>query len=359
MARNIDSEILGDSGLLAHDDIMHGSTRVHSLNSLLKDQTFNSSLVFRSILRKSSKYSSYWADEVYTDEKKGSSSEEEDHKEDIRPKSQYFDHPFKEVAKYAKELILNKAKQKPKEIKTLGDSKNLTSSNQDLNKSILTKLKSVSKADLEARRIIILKGLPKGSSPGGILTRICGGPLERIVFHENREDFVMELYFAFPKDAQKFFEFGQTGLLLYNSQRLILEWANETNTENISLVHPPVSDSLLNQIFNGARRSLLFVKEIPHKSSRHHLHYPILEQHYSSEFNIKKVIEDFSDVGNIIDFSPIISRKLAFVLYFDDIRTSITAKKLCESKGSKLNKKYHDWKLYYGKDITDKPCYTV
>ncbi|CAH6722311.1 sporulation-specific protein 2 [[Candida] jaroonii] len=360
-------------GLIMQDDIMHGSTRVHSLNSLLKDQSFNSIRGFKGILRKSSKYSNYWNDSsilfsadardtLVKVEEREESDEEED-KEDIKPKrkSQYFDIFSKEPTKYSKQSALKtNPKGKSNDVRNLQNSKKFTNSLQDIGKPHLTNLKVLSKADLESRRIIILKGLPKGSNPGAVLTRVCGGPLERVVFHENREEFVMELYYAFPKDAHKFFEFGRTGLLLFNNQRLILEWANETNTENINLVHPPVGDSLLNQIFNGARRSLLFVREIPNKSSRHHhLHYPVPEQHYSREFDIKSVIKDFSLVGNIIDFSPIISRKLAFVLYFDDIRTAITVKKLCETKGSILNKKYRDWKLYYGKDITDKPCHTI
>lgn len=334
--------------------VTESSGRVHSLNSLLKDQTFNTrydSLSFRKLSKAGSRFFNPWAQNY-------NFNESDEHTKLVSPS---------EPATYSSFILENSKRfihAATRSNKPLNAQDKNQNSSKNIPKSVPISLvlsKTSDNKDLESRRIVILKGFNKGSSLIGILSRVCGGPIERIVFHKNRQDSCMEIYFAFPKHAQEFFQYGQTGLLVFNSQPLFLEWANETNTEDINLVHPPVSKALLTKISNGARRSLIFVKDVPNKGYDNISHLLRINpgSFYSENFNINEVLRDFSGLGNIIDHTPIISRRLSFCIQFDDIRSAISIKNECSTKGTKLNRKYKDWYIYYGKDPADKPCLKV
>lgn len=370
--------------------------RVHSINSLLKDQIYNSKQdthSFKRISKLSSWLFNPWNNEEYSSPvktKDSSSLELNDTASSPLLKDDDLKYVFKDRGwKVRDKLVKDRETFEVKEDKRCpqtngnrevyktrvapgADTKlvksyqtqlarhNLAKHNlapQNLTQDRLARFKALSSDVLSAQRIVIIKNLPANSTASGLLTRICGGPLERIVYHENRELASLEIYFIYPKDAQRFFNYGQTGLFIYNGSRMTLEWANETNTEDINLVHPKIHKPLMAQIAYGARRSLLFVKEIQkHIHHNNKLHYPDPESNYSKDFDVKLILRDFSSLGNVVDICPIISRKLSFCIHFDDIRTAIAIKKQCEQRGTKLNVKYKDWDIHYGKDITDKPC---
>lgn len=343
--------------------------RVHSINSLLKDQTYNAKPdihSFRKLARMGSWFFSPWTNEEKNLPNIFDAHNPEEcesfkilHPDTGRLKN--IDIPYTQNTRPRKDTINHKPSSneltKRSFLAVADQNRPSLPSSYRKRKSF----KTLGEDALNCRRIIIIKQLPKNSSLNGIINRICGGPLERIVFHENREDPSVELYFIFPKDAQAFFDYGNTGLFIYNGSRMVLEWANETNTEDISLIHPKLLTPLSNQITNGARRSLLFVKSVPNKMIQHRrsLYYPDPENNYSKDFNIKLILRDFASLGNVIDVSPIISTKLSFCIHFSDIRSAIAIKRQCETEGTKLHQKYRSWSIHFVKDVTDKPCLQV
>lgn len=215
----------------------------------------------------------------------------------------------------------------------------------------------------QARRVVVIKDITGMCGAKSVVSQICGGPLERIVFHEHKKDSTIELYFIFPEHAKKFYNYGtSTGLLVLNGGFLSLEWANRTNTHDFEHYHPSVPKYLMNEIsFYGARRCLIFSKSVPDKLTRHSyvMHYPSPRTHLSKDLDIEEIKKDFAAFGEIIDIASVISRKLCFCLNFADIRSAIIAKKECELEGSLFNSKYNNWSIWYGKDPTDRPCLTI
>lgn len=239
--------------------------------------------------------------------------------------------------------------------------KGLFNSLDNVKSSHLKKLKAITTKEQEFRRIVVIKNLPKCFGLNGVLSTIRGGPLERINFHPYRENPMLEIYFMFPNDAKKFFSYGESGLFVFNGVHLSVEWADETNTEDINIFHPQISKTLLNQINTGARRTLIFIRNGPKRSSNIGevgTRYPDAKLNFS-DFNINKVLYEFSSFGNIVDFTPIISQRLSFGIHFDDIRSAISLKKHCETPGTALYSKYKTWKICYGKDPSEAPCLSV
>lgn len=215
----------------------------------------------------------------------------------------------------------------------------------------------------QPKRIVLIKDVITSCGAKSIISQVCGGPLERIVFHEHKKGSMMELYFIFPEHAKSFYKFGSnTGLLVLNGERLSLEWANRNNSHEVEYCHPLVPKYLMQEInYYGARRCLIFSKTIPDKLTRHShaMHYPSPRTHLSRDLDIEEIRKDFAIFGEIIDIASVISRKLCFCLHFADIRSAIIAKKECEHEGSLFNSKYSNWSIWYGKDPTDKPCLSV
>lgn len=216
---------------------------------------------------------------------------------------------------------------------------------------------------LHTRRIIVIRNLLTACGVKSTLSQVCGGPLERIVFHEHKKGSEIELYFLFPEHARKFYEFGSnTGLLVLNGTHLTVEWANKTNVQGLEHIHPTIPNYLKHEVdYFGARRCLIFSKSVPEKSNRHSqvMHYPSPRTHLSKDLNIEEIEKDFAAFGEIVEIASVISRKLCFCLHFADIRSAIIIKKECETEGSTLNAKYNAWSIWYGKDPTDKPCLTI
>lgn len=213
------------------------------------------------------------------------------------------------------------------------------------------------------KRVIVVSNIPKKTGVNGVLSQVCGGPLERVIFYENAIRPRMELYFIFPEHAVKFYNFGRnTGQLIVNGTRLVLEWADRTNTDNLGTHHPLVPRYLLHHIVkNSSRRCLIFAKMVVGKTIKNDrsLHYPNPTKNFSKNLDIRQVRHDFSNFGHITQIGSIISRKLCFSLHFSDIRYAILAKSECEKPGSVMNAKYEGWKIWYGRDITDTPCFPL
>lgn len=214
-----------------------------------------------------------------------------------------------------------------------------------------------------SRRAIVIRNIPPNTSAGSILAQVCCGALEKLIFRPHKEHPSLELYFIFPDQAKRFYDFAtKTGLFKINGAYIDTQWANKTNTEDMSVSHPPVPKYLIKEIVHGsARRVLVFSKVIPEKAMQNSttMHYPSPQTHLTKDFDISLIKKDFSQYGEIIEFGAVISRKLCFSIHFADVRSAIIAKREVESEGLLMNSKYFGWSLWYGKDPTDKPCYAV
>ncbi|EGW32735.1 uncharacterized protein SPAPADRAFT_149868 [Spathaspora passalidarum NRRL Y-27907] len=208
------------------------------------------------------------------------------------------------------------------------------------------------------KRVVVLTNVDSSMGINSILQQVCGGPLEKVVQLNNGH---IELYFIFPEHAKQFYTYGRaTGLLMVNGQRLRVEWWMNEN-ENVNY-HPPISKPLLMEIIqHGCRRCLILAKEVRGKQLRSgdKMFYPEPTIHYSQDLNIEDVKADFGRFGKILDIGSVISRKLCFSIFYSDVRSAIFAMNEIETGGSDLNKKYRDWFIWYGKDVTDRACFVL
>lgn len=216
----------------------------------------------------------------------------------------------------------------------------------------------------ENLRVLVMKNIPAKVGIDSVLSQIYGGPLERLILHTTSKASWAEISFIKPEHAQQYYNYGtRTGLLIINGAKLTLEWANPSNTEDVGVEHPAVSKYLLTEILNhDSRRCLTFSRDVPGKTLTKNpkkLHYPDPKTHISKGLNFATIKRDFDNFGELISINPVISRKLAFSIVFADIRSSIIAKRSCETKGSKMNNRYGNWQIEYGKDSADRPCLTI
>ncbi|EMG49391.1 hypothetical protein G210_5845 [Candida maltosa Xu316] len=206
------------------------------------------------------------------------------------------------------------------------------------------------------KRCVVLSNINDSMSLNSVLQQVCGGPLEKLVVLPNGK---IELYFIFPEHAKQFYTYGRaTGLLMVNGMKLRVEWLNDENNP----VNYTLSKSLMTDILqNGCRRCLIVSKNVPGKRIRNgdKMFYPEPDIHYSGNLNLEEIMNDFIRFGKIIDIGSVISRKLCFSVFYYDIRCAILAKNELETIGTELNKKYKDWSIWYGKDITDKACFVL
>ncbi|KAK6458576.1 uncharacterized protein RJT20DRAFT_4168 [Scheffersomyces xylosifermentans] len=213
------------------------------------------------------------------------------------------------------------------------------------------------------QRVVVISGIPNSAEVNGVLSQVYGGPLERLVFHENGGSHTLELYFLFPDHAKRFMAYATcTRLFIVNGVPLTVEWASKSNTEDLDSFHPLVPKPLLQDVVHhGSRRCLIFSKVIAGKKIRepNKMFYPEPTTHFSKNLNISEIKNDFSKFGAILDICPVISRKLCFSLQYADIRSAILAKMEVELDGSTINMKYGGWYVWFGRDITDRPCYCV
>lgn len=205
-------------------------------------------------------------------------------------------------------------------------------------------------------RVLVIRNLLSQTGLNSVLSQVHGGPLERVVYHQNR----IELYFVFPEQAKRFFLYGtQTGLFVVNGSALRLEWASSSNAENLDAHHPAVQKNVLQEIVqSGSRRSLIFAQAVEGKPIRNDkkLFYPDPSTHFSLGLDIAKIKQDFSTFGQVQCILPVISRKLCFSLSYADVRLAIIAKRECETSGTFMHGLYGKWTVWYGKDCTDRPC---
>ncbi|KAL6944950.1 hypothetical protein ACO0QE_002392 [Hanseniaspora vineae] len=232
---------------------------------------------------------------------------------------------------------------------------------------------------LETRKVVILENLPPVTDVDSILNQVYGGPIEKIVKKTDKKNpsviEEVEVFFVEHKDAEKFMRFASTNLFMINGVHPNCFWAdpivNKTAKDDFQKIKNyvyPKNEQVYSQhgsssIRTGARRCLILKKHEMREVSMSNYEQRNPYLLYMSDlepFDVSQLIRDFQNFGDIINITPVVSRKMCVSINFSNIRDAIDAKIAFETRGTPLNSKYHkDWALWYGKDIADKPAFSV
>ncbi|QLL30956.1 hypothetical protein HG536_0A07710 [Torulaspora globosa] len=202
------------------------------------------------------------------------------------------------------------------------------------------------------QRSIVLANVPRSTGLSSILSQVCGGPLETILLHRSEIDRTLirvELDFLTRDGAVSFMKYSRTNLFKVNGVHLVPEWKKLSE-----LQLPPLSDEFLEEIPEVCRCLIMKKYASGNKKYRHgdNSKEPALDN-----LDISEVKRDFEVFGEIQEIAPIISRKLCISISFYCVHNAIRAMDEYENPASQLYRKYFKtWAVWYGKDITDRPC---
>lgn len=223
------------------------------------------------------------------------------------------------------------------------------------------------------RRVVQLSNLSPFVGIKSIIAQITGGPLEKIVILSNslainnnrftgapNRNPSLELWFVKPDDAESFMRFSLSGMFLINGFHYQPQWAPPHSLlRSQEPYHIPLKPFILEEVEQtGARRCLILKKRAGSSAGRSSRHYPSPKSHLS-ELSIPIIHQDFHEFGEILEITPVISRKLCVAIHYFHIEGAIRAKKCFEDRNSEFYQKYSQWSLWYGKDPVDKPCINI
>lgn len=201
-------------------------------------------------------------------------------------------------------------------------------------------------------RSIVLANIPNNTGLGSILSQICGGPLECVLPRRNEGDNLLrqvQLDFLTTEGANAFMKYGSTNLFKINGVHLIPEWAKHTDT-----MSPALSAELFEEIPEICR-CLIMKKYVT--NTRRYKHGDSSRERAPDVLDVAEIRHDFGIFGKVQDIAPIVSRKLCISISFYSVHSAIRAMDDYEDPSSALYKKYFkNWAVWYGKDITDRPC---
>lgn len=202
------------------------------------------------------------------------------------------------------------------------------------------------------QRSIVLANVPRSTGLSSILSQVCGGPLETILLHRSEIDRTLirvELDFLTRAGAVSFMKYSRTNLFKVNGVHLVPEWKKLSE-----LQPPPLSDEFLEDIPEVCR--CLIMKRYA-SGNKKHKHGDTSKEPSLDNLDISDIKRDFETFGEIQEIAPIISRKLCISISFYCVHNAIRAMDEYENPASQLYRKYFKtWAVWYGKDITDRPC---
>lgn len=187
-------------------------------------------------------------------------------------------------------------------------------------------------------REVVFKNL-KGIGLKDLLGCVCGGPLERVEHLDSSGGSVVKLRFMRASDAAEFYEFSQTGLFIVCGKRVKVSWGSGQYKEVISEA----------DISSGACRCLIIKRALSKKN----------ESRVFSDVDTDDIKKDFERFGPIVEICPLISSKVCFSIHYFNATAAMAAMRLMDDPESEFHAKYRKWGIWYGKDITDKPCFRV
>lgn len=220
--------------------------------------------------------------------------------------------------------------------------------------------KNATRTPFSVGRGVVLRDIPVGATLAGVLSHIRGGALERVVFRE-RPAPTLEVVFLEEELARRFHEYAtQTGFLSINGHHILAEHMNPANTSSQDST-APLASYLEKEYLRGARRVLLLARPVHDKPEREGpiMHYPSARLHLLKDVDVEQIRRDFGRYGDVVEITPVVSRKLCFSIHYADIRLAIVAKQEVRSEGSLMGAKYHAWTVSYDRDPADVPCYVL
>ncbi|CAI4036532.1 hypothetical protein SMKI_15G3790 [Saccharomyces mikatae IFO 1815] len=205
-------------------------------------------------------------------------------------------------------------------------------------------------------RSVSISDIPRGTGIASVLSQVRGGSLERIIVYRydtpERSLHKVDLFFLNYDGAQSFMRYANTSVFKVNGVRLKPEWIFlESTYENV------IKEQSVNRIVEEEKliSRCLIVKK---SSTKTVFNKSNQDRSQNLEtINVRELEKDFQNFGEILEITPIVSRKLCVSIFFYDISSAMRAMEEYEQKGSGLNNKYFKtWTIWYGKDITDQPC---
>ncbi|CAI4052021.1 Ssp2p SKDI_15G3810 [Saccharomyces kudriavzevii IFO 1802] len=241
--------------------------------------------------------------------------------------------------KYIDNNLVLRGEQYPEETKFL-DEKITGSQNQALLKT----------------RSISINDIPRGTGIASVLSQVRGGSLERIVVYRydtpERSLHKVDLFFLNCDGAQSFMRYATTNIFKVNGVHLKPEWIFlESTYENI------MKEQSVNRILEEGKliSRCLIVKKSLTKTVLKKTNQDKAQN--LENIDIQELEKDFRNFGEVLEITPIVSRKLCVSIFFYDISSAMRAMEEYGQKGSYINTKYFKaWTIWYGKDITDQPC---
>ncbi|KAH3684393.1 hypothetical protein WICPIJ_004633 [Wickerhamomyces pijperi] len=248
------------------------------------------------------------------------------------------------------------------------------------------KFENFSNSDLEfGRRVVRFKNFPFNVSIKAVVAQLCGGPLEKVEvvtkanisyspsFESGKmplRNCFLDVWFLNSDDARKFMEFTRTGLFLVNGNNFQPEWApthiqnqqriDYSDINSIRYTYPfheaTPTDISEEMIINQARRCIIMKKYISKKGNKSvKSHYPDALDNFS-RINFEAMKKDFLQFGAVLEFYPVVSKKLCFIVHFFEVQSAIEAKRCFDDELSDFHEKWRGWTIWYGTDPSEKPC---
>ncbi|CCE62762.1 hypothetical protein TPHA_0D01210 [Tetrapisispora phaffii CBS 4417] len=229
----------------------------------------------------------------------------------------------------------------------------LSSDSQSPLSSPVGQYKTSLDSSINPTRVIYIRDIPSNVSMKSIISQIYGGPLEslKLIKHDEsrsrNQD--MELVFLKKADATNFLRYSRTHLFHINGKRLYSEPGSNNNLLNSNKAF----DSTIN---NNISRTLIMKRYNKTTEKQEQVSKEFLIDY----FDIEEVRKDFFQFGNIVDITPIVSRKVCLSISYYNIKAAMDAMKAYDDPYSEFHKKYsEEWVVWYGKDVTDRSCVEI
>lgn len=204
-------------------------------------------------------------------------------------------------------------------------------------------------------KAIVLGNIPKRTGIASILAQIHAGPLENIIVHTDDEQALkkIELDFLTHEAAYSFMKYGRTNMFKINGQHLTPEWGK--SSEHKTKKGNEWDDQQSSSDDQDFCRSLIMKKYI--NCTKRTKYSEAYKKSPLEPLNLSEIKQDFGTFGEILEITPVVSRKLCISINFFNMESAMKAMKEYENPNSDLHKAYfNNWAIWYGKDITDRPC---
>ncbi|CCC68244.1 hypothetical protein NCAS_0B01600 [Naumovozyma castellii] len=202
------------------------------------------------------------------------------------------------------------------------------------------------------RRSVTIENIPTYTGMYSILNQISGGPLEKFCYYRNENSrqatYTMTLNFLSSNNAQDFMKFGKTNLFKVNGFHLQPKWSSVEGS-----VSSQTNSAKSKLAKTGCICRYIILKR--HSGKTTCTKVPILEY-----VDIQEIRKDFGCYGGIVEITPVISKKVCLSIGYYDIYSAVRAMVAYENSSTDLHKKYfQSWTLWYGNDISERPCLEI